>query len=155
MAVRHQLIERSPRQVWSVLADPARYNDWVVGVAGSEPGRGQWPEVGSDLVYRVVLGPWESGGRTIVRRVEAPSILELEADSGPLGTARIAVEVRPWGGRDSIVTIDEHPLRGPAGSLHNAALDVFLQVRHRSMLSRLAEVVERSDPPEASAAPAF
>jgi hypothetical protein len=108
--------------------------------------------VGADLAYTVVLGPWESGGRTIVRRVQAPSILELEADSGPLGTARIAIDVRPWRERDSIVTLDEHPLRGPAGSLHNAVLDAFLHVRHRGMLSRLADVVEKSDPP---AAPAF
>ncbi|WP_329139812.1 SRPBCC family protein [Streptomyces sp. NBC_01476] len=144
MAVRHQLIERSPEQVWEVLADRDQYNNWVVGVADSEPGRGDWPDVGSDLTYKVVLGPWTGTGRTVVRRALAPHILELEADSGPLGTARIAVEVRPWGTKDSIAILDEHPLRGAAGSLHNAAIDAFLQVRHRSMLNRLAEVVERS-----------
>jgi hypothetical protein len=144
MAVRHHLIERSPQQVWGVLADPARYDDWVVGVADSTPGRGDWPVVGSDLTYQVVLGPWKGTGRTVVRRSEAPHILELEADSGPLGTARIALEVRPWGGRDSIVVIDEHPLRGAGGSLHNVALDALVQIRHRSMLKRLADVVEKS-----------
>ncbi|WP_405588206.1 SRPBCC family protein [Streptomyces sp. NBC_01190] len=144
MAVRHQLVERSPEQVWTVLADRDRYSDWVVGVAASEPGRGSWPELGSDLTYRVVLGRWSVRGRTVVRRREPPHILEMEADSGPLGTARIAIEVRPWGERDSIVTLDEHPLRGTVGSLHNAVLDAFMQARHRTMLNRLADVVERS-----------
>ncbi|BBA95517.1 hypothetical polyketide cyclase/dehydrase [Actinacidiphila reveromycinica] len=147
MARRHQLIERPPGQVWAVLADPARYDDWVVGVTGSAPGRGDWPRVGADLSYEVALGPWKGGGRTVVRRCEEPHVLELEAHSGPLGTARIAVDVRPWGERDSLVTLDEHPLRGTAGTLHNAAFDVFLQLRHRRMLKRLAYTVERSGPP--------
>jgi hypothetical protein len=155
MAIRHQLIERSPQQVWAVLADPARYNEWVVGVADSIPGEGDWPVVGAYLTYKVVLGPWKGSGRTVVRRSEAPHVLELEADSGPLGTARIGLEIRPWGEEDSLVVIDEHPLRGAAGSLHNVAVDAFLQVRHRSMLKRLAEVVEKSAPrvrePEGSA----
>src|SRR5947209_7194834 len=119
MAVRHQLIERTPEQVWSVLADPDRYSDWVVGVTDSVPGRGDWPRVGADLTYKVVVGPWTGSGRTVVRRCEPPHVLELEAESGPLGTARIALEVRPWGEKDSIVVVDEHPLRGPGGSLHN------------------------------------
>jgi hypothetical protein len=144
MAVRHQLIERSPEQVWAVLADQMRYSDWVVGVADSVPGRGAWPALGSDLTYKIVIGPWTGSGRTVVRRCEAPHILELEVESGPLGTARIALEVRPWGSMDSIVVIDEHPLRGAMGSLHNVAVDAFLQLRHRSMLSRLAAVVEKS-----------
>ncbi|MFJ1758372.1 SRPBCC family protein [Kitasatospora sp. NPDC088134] len=144
MAVRHQLIERSPEQVWSVLADPERFCDWVVGVADSAPGRGAWPEVGAALEYRLVLGPWRAGGHTVVRRSEPPLLLELEAYSGALGTARIAIEIRPWGERESLVIVDEHPLRGAAGTLHNAAADAFLQLRHRSMLKRLADLVERS-----------
>ncbi|MFC4031349.1 SRPBCC family protein [Streptomyces polygonati] len=144
MAVRHQVIERSPLRVWDVLADPSLFSRWVVGVSDSGPGEGTWPELDSKLVYKISLGPWTGTGRTVVRRVEPPYILELEADSGPLGTARIAIEVRPWGRAESIVVIDEHPLRGSAGTLHNVAVDGFLQVRHRSMLNRLAEVVEES-----------
>jgi polyketide cyclase/dehydrase/lipid transport protein len=148
MAVRHQLVERTPRQVWSVLADRSRYSDWVVGVADSVPGRGDWPEMGSDLTYKVVVGRWTGTGRTVVRRSEPPYLLELEADSGPLGTARIAIEVRPWGEADSIVVLDEHPLRGPGGSVHNAAIDVFQQLRNRGTLSRLRDTIEQSTPRE-------
>jgi uncharacterized protein YndB with AHSA1/START domain len=143
MAVHHQLIRRPPEAVWSVLRDRDRYCDWVVGTADSEPAEGEWPEVGSALRYSVRIGPWTLHGRTVVRRHEPPRTLELEAESGKLGTARIAVDVRPWG-EDTLVIVDEHPLTGTGGTLHNTAFDALLVVRHRRMLSRLAAVVEDS-----------
>lgn len=145
MAVRHRLIERPVADVWAVLADGSRYGDWVVGTSGSRPEEGVWPEVGSSITYTIRLGRWSASGSTVVRRCEEPGVLELEADSGRLGTARIAVEVRPWG-ENALVIIDEHPLRGPGGLLHNTAVDTLLQLRHRSMLARLADVVENAPP---------
>ncbi|GHB01375.1 SRPBCC family protein [Streptomyces chryseus] len=141
MAVRHQLIRTSPEAVWAVLADGSRYSDWVVGTSDSRPAEGHWPDVGASIEYTVSIGPWTLTGRTIVRRTAPPYEIELEADSGSLGTARIAIEVRPWGD-DALVVLDEHPLRGVGGALHNTALDAVIQLRHRSMLSRLAKVVE-------------
>ncbi|MFD3736084.1 SRPBCC family protein [Streptomyces sp. NPDC058632] len=143
MAVRHRLIERPPADVWAVLADGTRYGDWVVGTSGTRPRTGVWPHVGSSIAYTVRLAPWSVSGSTIVRRCEAPSVLELEADSGWLGTARIALEVRPWGEK-TLVVINEHPLRGPGGMLHNTVVDALIQLRHRTMLARLADVVEHS-----------
>ncbi|MBT2472905.1 SRPBCC family protein [Streptomyces sp. ISL-66] len=143
MAVRNRLIHATPREVWAVLTDGSRYADWVVGTSESRVARGQWPEVGSALEYTVRIGPWTGSGTTVVRHVKAASELELEVDSGPLGTARVAIEIRPWG-EQSLVIVDEHPLRGIGGTLHNAALDTLIQVRHRDMLGRLAKVVEES-----------
>ncbi|GHG25440.1 SRPBCC family protein [Streptomyces filamentosus] len=141
MAVRIRLVHAAPHEVWAVLADASRYADWVVGTSESHAVDGVWPELGSALEYDVRLGPWTLSGTTVVRRVEAPRELELEVHSGPLGTVRVAVEVRPWG-REALVIVDEHPLRGVAGALHNAAFDVLIQLRHRDMLRRLANVVE-------------
>ncbi|MFF3263645.1 SRPBCC family protein [Streptomyces sp. NPDC002932] len=141
MAVRHRLIESPVDDVWAVLADGRRYADWVVGTSESCPEDGEWPQVGSSITYTVRVGPWSVAGSTVVRRREPPGVLELEVDSGWLGTARIALEVRPWG-ENALVTIDEHPLRGPAGKLHNTAVDALIQLRHRSMLARLADTVE-------------
>ncbi|MEU8997651.1 SRPBCC family protein [Streptomyces caniferus] len=143
MAVRHRLIECTPEELWAVLADGFRYQDWVVGTAHSRPAAGNWPEVGSMIEYTVRLGPWNLSGHTVVRHSDPPRALELEVDSGRLGTARVAIEVRRWG-PDSLVVVDEHPLRGPGGRLHNAGLEALLQLRHRSMLSRLAEVAEQA-----------
>lgn len=142
MAVRHQLIKRPPEAVWAVLEDPALYCDWVVGTSSSRPKDGDWPKTGSTLEYTVRLGPYTAEGETVVRLHEPPRRLELEAKSGALGTARIAIEVRPWGD-ETLVVVDEHPLRGPGGLLHNTVLDALLQLRHRAMLRRLADVVEK------------
>ncbi|WP_329029353.1 SRPBCC family protein [Streptomyces sp. NBC_01423] len=141
MAVRHRLIEASVADVWRILADPSRYSDWVVGTSDSRPRDGNWPEVGAGLTYALGFGRWSVQGRTTVRRCEAPHVLELEADSGRIGTARIALEIRRWGD-SALVTLDEHPLRGPAGKLHNTAIDAVIQLRHRSVLARLAQTVE-------------
>ncbi|WP_329563415.1 SRPBCC family protein [Streptomyces uncialis] len=145
MAVRHQLIRRPPAEVWAVLADGSRYGEWVVGPDSSRQTDGDWPRTGATLEYTIRLGPWSGTGRTVVRDVEPPRRIELEAESGRLGTARIAIEVRPWGEK-SLVIVDEHPLRGPGGRLHNTALDSLLQLRNRKMLSRLADVVESTSP---------
>ncbi|MEE4540505.1 SRPBCC family protein [Streptomyces sp. V4-01] len=144
MAVRHQLIKRPRDQVWSVLADRGLYGRWVAGTSASHGGEGEWPAEGSTLAYTVRLGPWTGEGRTVVRQEDRPSRLALEVDSGRLGTARVDIEIKPWG-EDSLVILDEHPLTGLGGSLHNGALDAVLQLRHRRMLGRLAEVVEGAD----------
>ncbi|MFE1176089.1 SRPBCC family protein [Streptomyces sp. NPDC058773] len=141
MAVRHRLVERPPGDVWAALSDPSRYGEWVVGPSESAERSGRWPECGASLEYTIRLGPWAVAGETIVRHHEPPRHLELEVDSGWLGTARIAIEVRPWG-EDTLVIFDEHPLRGPGGFLHNPAVDTVLHLRNRRMLGRLADVVE-------------
>ncbi|MGW0537786.1 SRPBCC family protein [Streptomyces sp. NPDC003032] len=143
MAVRHQLVKRPPSKVWEVLEDGHRYADWVVGTHDSRPLDAQWPAVGSRIEYTVRLGPWRAAGHTVVRHLDRPDRIELEAYSGLLGTARIAIAVRPWGAH-TLVVVDEHPLQGPGGALHNAGVDALIQLRHRRMLNRLAEVVEQS-----------
>ena len=145
MAVRHQLIRRPPRALWAVLEDESRFHEWVPGTHSTGPGEGDWPATGSTLNYTVRLGPKEFEGSTVVRRHEPAHTLELEAYSGPLGTARIAFDIRPWG-EHTLVILDEHPLRGVGGALHNSALDALLQLRHRRLLAQLARVVEESTP---------
>ncbi|MFF9510931.1 hypothetical protein ACF1BU_31255 [Streptomyces sp. NPDC014724] len=81
------------------------------------------------------MGPKKFHGRTTVRRHDPPGALELEADSGPFGTARIAFDIRAWGDK-TVVIVDEHPLGGLGGQLHNVVLDALLQIRHRNMLRR-------------------
>ncbi|MEU8678318.1 SRPBCC family protein [Streptomyces sp. NPDC048560] len=141
MAVRHHLIDRPPSALWAVLEEETLYGKWVVGTSSSRRESGTWPETGSSITYTVRLGPKEFTGRTVVRRIERPHALELEAESGPLGSARIAFDIRPWGD-DTLVILDEHPLRGPGGVLHNSLLDAAMQIRHRRMLERLSRVVE-------------
>ncbi|MFF5187516.1 SRPBCC family protein [Streptomyces sp. NPDC000345] len=150
MAVRHQLIKASPRTVWKVLADGDRYTEWVVGTSASQPARGDWPQVGATIAYEVRLGPVRLTNETVVRRCVEPSVLELEAHAGVLGTARIALELRSWG-EHCLAIVDEHPLEGVGGMLHSAGVEVVIQLRHRAMLARLARVCEAEE--QAAGAP--
>ncbi|MEW2634924.1 SRPBCC family protein [Streptomyces sp. NPDC048389] len=158
MAVRHRLIHASPRAVWNVLADGTRYAEWVVGTSRSEPVRGRWPHTDAAIWYQVRLGPVRLANETVVRHCEEGTRLELEAEAGVLGTARIAIELRPWGDH-CLVIVDEHPLQGPVGRLHNLGFEALMQLRHRTMLARLARLCEseasdaRSTPRGTAAAP--
>ncbi|MEU6814180.1 SRPBCC family protein [Streptomyces sp. NPDC046860] len=144
MAIRYQLIRRPPAAVWRVLQRPSSYADWVVGTHETAAREGRWPELGSSLSYTLKIGPRRVEGHTVVRRHEPPRHLELEAKS-PFGNARIAIDVRDWGD-ESLVIVDEHPLRGLGDKLHNVLFDTLIQLRHRDMLSRLARLVERETP---------
>ncbi|ULR48142.1 SRPBCC family protein [Streptomyces deccanensis] len=147
MAVRHRLIKVSPQTVWDVLADGTRYAEWVVGTSASEPVRGQWPQVGSAIAYEIRVGPWRLSNETVVRYCDEGSELGLEARAGVLGTARISVELRPWGPY-CLVIADEHPLQGVGGKLHNVGVEALIQVRHRTMLARLARLCEAEGSPQ-------
>ncbi|MEU4895431.1 SRPBCC family protein [Streptomyces sp. NPDC044780] len=141
MARRHRLIKTSPQTVWAVLADGSRYGEWVVGTSTSQPVRGDWPGKDSVIDYEVRLGPLRLTNETVVRRCEEGAAVELEAHAGFLGTARIAIELRPWG-EHCLVIVDEHPLQGAGGVLHNMGMEALIQLRHRAMLARLAKVCE-------------
>ncbi|MFC9685539.1 SRPBCC family protein [Streptomyces sp. NPDC056948] len=153
MAVRHRLIKVSPQTVWDVLADGGRYAEWVVGTSASEPVRGQWPQTGSAIGYEVRIGPWRLTNETVVRHCEEGSKLGLEARAGLLGTARIAIQLLPWG-EHCLVIVDEHPLQGASGRLHNVGVEALIQLRHRAMLARLARVCQTQEA-EAGRPPSF
>jgi len=141
MAVRHVWVNRKPDRVWSVLGDADRYQEWVVGTRSTVEAEGNWPEVGTTLRYEVGVGPLAMRGHTVVRICEPPERLELEASAGRRCGRPCGPTVSPWG-EGSLITMDEHPLRGAVATLHTAPMDVALQLRHRLMLSRLRNVVE-------------
>jgi hypothetical protein len=150
MAVRHRLIKVSPQVVWALLTDGSRYAEWVVGTSASEPVRGRWPQVGSAIEYEIRVGPLRLSNETVVRYCDEGSELGLEARAGVLGTARISIRLRPWGPY-CLVIVDEHPLRGVGGALHNVGVEALIQLRHRAMLARLAELCEARAGDEAGA----
>ncbi|MEU2062529.1 SRPBCC family protein [Streptomyces sp. NPDC013455] len=141
MAVRHRVIKADPAAVWEVLADGHRYAEWVVGTGASRPKQGQWPQKDASITYEIRLGPLTLANETVVRHCREGSLLELEIIAGFLGTARFSIELREWG-EHCLVIADEHPLRGPGAALHNVGLEALIQLRHRSMLARLARCCE-------------
>ena len=145
VAVVSAVVERPPEQVWDVLADGHAYAEWVLGTSEIRSVDEGWPAVGTSIHFTVGRGPLALRGRTTVRQAEPGRRLGLEADAGPLGSARIVIELDPWG-EGTVVVLDEHPLRGPGYWLHSALSEVLLLVRGRPMVTALARLVERRHP---------
>jgi uncharacterized protein YndB with AHSA1/START domain len=145
MATVNVLVRRPPEQVWDVLSDGFAYADWVVGTREIRAVDDGWPAVGTRIYYTVGVGPLSFQGHTTVRHADPNRQLGLEADGGPIGTARIVLDLSEWG-EDTVVVLDEHPLRGPGYRLHNMLSDAALLLRGRPMVANLARLVEKRHP---------
>jgi hypothetical protein len=49
-------------------------------------------------------------------------------------------------GKDTVVVLDEHPLRGPGYHLHNTLSDALLLLRGRPLIRNLARLVVKRNP---------
>ena len=146
MAVLNVLVDRDPALVWEVLSDGWAYADWVAGTRRVKDVDPRWPGRDSQIRYVLGAGPFTLEDVTTVRLVEPPHRLELEAHAGKLGSARISISLLPWGGDRTVVVLDEHPLTGPGGWWHTAAVDAALRFRNQRMVRRLAETVQARHP---------
>jgi uncharacterized protein YndB with AHSA1/START domain len=145
MAVLNVLIDRDPGQVWAVLSEGRSYAEWVAGTQRIRDVDAGWPEPGTRIHYSVGVGRLTLDDVTTVRLMEPFRRLELEAQAGRLGSARISIELLPWGEGRTVVIMDEHPLTGPGARWHSVPLDAALRLRNRRMMRSLAEVVYRLD----------
>jgi uncharacterized protein YndB with AHSA1/START domain len=130
-----------PEAVWSVLCDPAAYGEWVVGtkeVVGADP---DWPAVGTQLEYRLGAGPVGVGDRTTVLASEAPRLLVLRAQLSRLGGATIRIELERVG-EGTRIHMDEEPVDGVLGAVHNPVADAALGWRNDAALDRLKRLAE-------------
>lgn len=146
MAVLNVLVDRPPDHVWDVLSDGSSYAEWVMGtkyIRDVDPG---WPNLGAKIHFSFGVGPWTLNDVTTVRLVEHGQHLELEANAGPLGSARVSIRLLPWGQERTVVILDEHPLTGAGARWHSLPMEGLLRFRNERMLRSLAEVVERRHP---------
>jgi hypothetical protein len=128
--------------VFDVLRDGWTYAEWVVGTRKIRAVEHGWPAPGTALHYTVGYRPLRKEGDTRSLAYEPDRRLELEAQAWPAGTARIELRAEPV--QDgTLVSIDEHPLRGPGVLLHNPAADALVRVRNAETLRRLERCVRR------------
>jgi uncharacterized protein YndB with AHSA1/START domain len=146
MAMVRRVIGAPPAAVFDVLRDGFSYHRWVVGTRMIRDVEGSWPEPGSRLHYTVgygpLRGPFRKDDETRSIAYEPDRRLELEAHGWPVGTARIELRAEPVHD-GTLVTMIEHPNRGPAGVLHNPALDVLIHLRNLETLRRLDRLVRQ------------
>jgi hypothetical protein len=131
-----------PAAIFSVLRDGWSYARWVVGTSKIRAVDDGWPQPGARLHFRLGRGPLSKDDETRSMRLVDGSELELEAVGRPLGTAR--VDFRVDAVRDgSLVTIIEHPTKGPLATLHNPGLELLVYLRNVETLRRLEREVSR------------
>jgi hypothetical protein len=139
---RRQMRGLHPGAVFAVLRDGRSYEHWVVGTRKIRSVEPAWPEPGSALHYTIGRGPLRKDDETRSTAYEPDRRLELEARAWPAGTARIELRAEPVGG-GTLVSIDEHPLRGPAKVLRNPLVDLVVKTRNVETLRRLERLARR------------
>jgi uncharacterized protein YndB with AHSA1/START domain len=134
----------SPEAVFDALRDGWTYDRWVVGTRMIRAVEDNWPEPGSRLHFTLGYGPLRKDDETRSLRYEPGTRLELEAHAWPAGTARIDLRAEAIH-EGTLVSITEHPQRGPAGLAHNPLFDALIHLRNVETLRRLEGVVRSHD----------
>jgi uncharacterized protein YndB with AHSA1/START domain len=139
------------RAVFDTLLDPGSYGAWVVGSKEIRDADPTWPAPGAAFHHTVGVGPLINRDRTVVRTLEPPRRLVLEACAWPAGTALVELTVTPHGD-GTRVELAEHPLRGPGRLVPRLLADPVTYARNAVALCRLKILVESRPVPLAETA---
>jgi uncharacterized protein YndB with AHSA1/START domain len=146
MSTVTRLINASPGEVFSVLANGWLYSNWVVGTSHMRAVDRDWPARGSTLYHASGVWPLVLRDESVVEEVTPERSLTLTAKGRWLGQARIALELEP-DGDGTRVTMHETPVGGPGKWVHNPATEAMLTRRNVESLARLAAIAERRSEP--------
>ncbi len=145
MTVCHIHISSPPEDVFAVLADARSFAYWVVGAKSIRGTDGDWPSEGAVFHHTVGVGPIKLKDHTRVLECRPPNRLVLEAVAGPLGSARVMLELRPEKGGTG-VRMEELPLRGLVTLIPRFLLEFPTRIRNERSLDRLKRAVEKDGP---------
>ena len=141
MALNEIHIDAPPERVFAVLADWRSYGDWVVGsrhMRGADPG---FPAAGTRFHHTVGWGPLNLNDHTTVLEVDQPRRLVLKAKARPLGTAVVALEMKPEAG-GTRVSMREDPGDAATAFVFNPLTHLLVRGRNTESLQRLKRLVE-------------
>lgn len=127
-------------RVWSILADPHLYAEWLLGTDRVRDADPSWPAPGSHLHHSVGAGPATIDDSSEVLECEAPERLVLLAHLGPVGSFRVELLLRE-GGPGTHVTMHEAVVEGVA-KLGGPVTDAAVAGRNKISLDRLKELAE-------------
>jgi len=95
----------------------------------------EWPQPGSRFAHQQGAGPLHIDDVTVVRELDAPNRMVLEAKIRPLLTAQVTLTLESLS-RGTLITMDEVPIAGPVSRL-GRLLEGPLHVRNGRALRRL------------------
>lgn len=146
MATVTRVIAASPAQVFAVLADGWSYSNWVVGTSHMRAVESSWPAVGARVHHATGIWPSVVRDETVVEVMRDEQALTLLAKGGPLGNARVVIELTAQGDATRVSML-ETPTSGPGKWLHNPVAEAVLTRRNVESLARLAAIAERRTHP--------
>lgn len=143
MAVVERHVGCPAQAVLEILRDGWSYAAWVVGASRIRSVDARWPEAGSTIHHSAGAWPLVINDKTVSRRWDGASRLELQAHGWPLGEARIRIEVLPDAdGAGCTVRMTEDAVKGPGTLVPKPLRTVMLVPRNTETLHRLALLAE-------------
>lgn len=132
-------------RVWEVLAQGWTYTQWVVGNSRMRAVDSNWPEPGTSIRHSIGIWPLVINDATIVEECDAPHELVLRACLGPVGAARITLQLQETA-QGCRVEMIEVPVKGPMGLIPDSIALAAAYPRNRECLWRLAALAEHRKP---------
>ncbi|MFO7292272.1 MAG: SRPBCC family protein [Actinomycetes bacterium] len=142
--------------VFALLADPARYEEFVVGNSTIRSFDPDWPSEGATFHHSLGIKPFVVKDKSISLATDHATYLVMETRMSVLGASITAFELSPTGAGTKI-EIFEEAISGPFAWLWSRPVDALLDWRNRRLLERLCRLAEKeagigADTPPAAAA---
>lgn len=139
--------------VFAVLADPPRYERFVVGNARVRRFDPRWPAEGSEFAHSLGIRPLVMHDTTTSLATDHRTYLVLLTRMSLMGATLTSFFLQP---RESgtLLEIREEALWGPVSWIWSKLVDEVLAWRNRRLLVRLSDVAEEQFARERSVLPA-
>lgn len=131
----------TPDDIFDVLTDGWSFSTWVVGAARIRDVDASWPEPGSEIHHSVGLWPLLIDDATAVEALNRPHDLTLKVRAWPGGAGRVRITCEAQSA-DTLVTMEEEAISGPARLVPQPIQDLLLKPRNDEALRRLAYLAE-------------
>lgn len=147
MTTNRCTIRATASDVLAVLTRASDYPRWVVGPRETVAVDDDWPDPGSGFVHETGRGPLRFRDRTDVLRLDRDAgEIELQAGSGPLGRARVLLQVVDLGDRVRVL-LHEDAIDGPLRWLPGPVRHLAIDLRNRpALLARRRRLQPRPAP---------
>jgi uncharacterized protein YndB with AHSA1/START domain len=142
VARNRRYIDAPPERVFAILADAARYADWVVGSQRVREADPDFPTPKARFHHSVGVWPFVVRDHTEVVESDPPRRLKLEAKARPFGCATITLELVPQDG-GTCVTMVEDPSGYTAPLRLVPLVHGLARLRNAESLRRLEALAER------------
>lgn len=144
MATVRKWVDATPESVWTILADPRAYAQWVVGSHDIVEYDDHWPQPGATFRHVQGHGPLKLSDTTTVLLAEPPSRLLLEVRIRPFLVGPVDLRLSADRG-GTCISIDERVSGGALRVIPRVLTSPAIALRNLEALRRLAAMAWTQD----------